>query len=78
MWDHRDASTGEKPSTSALCKCHLRTSPQLTCEPQGSGYASRSLYEGFLPKPANFIVQGCGDMELGQVQYGHKHSLPSQ
>ncbi|KAL0022044.1 hypothetical protein WJX77_009823 [Trebouxia sp. C0004] len=34
---------------------------------EGCGYASRSLYEGFLPKPANFIVQGCGDMELAQA-----------
>ena len=57
----------EQVPSSASLQCHLCTSPQLTFELQGTRHASRSLYENFLPRLANFIVQGCGDMELAQA-----------
>ncbi|KAL0044327.1 hypothetical protein WJX82_000038 [Trebouxia sp. C0006] len=44
--------------------------------PLGTRHASRSLYENFLPRPANFIVQGCGDMELAQAISSPSQAVP--
>ncbi len=54
--------------------CHVAQQRySILLQPHCDRFCQTPLYEGFLPKPANFLVQGCGDMQLGMAI-----STPSQ